>query len=220
MADQRNSPISPADADSGGEYSASDEPVARRRRPHVPLYCLHCYAELQHGKNACPDCGRSSPRFLRTRYWSLDPALVRRERSLKAMTVILCVVLMAAMLLLLPHGLPSAGWLLAISLFLGIALWETISALTRKLIYFKPSRFWTIFFCLCALVVFVYMFRLGAAPLSLPAAVACLLAALLSWKCGHWFAAWKLKQIRGFSVSPDETVETEAQPPPNQEKPD
>lgn len=149
--------------------------------------CLYCLALLPGLDAPCGICGRRTRRCDRKTYWNLLPWLVRLERDLKIGAVLLTVALVAVLTQSGPAYSTSSGWFYALPFFFGLALWRTISKLTRHEPYFLASVFWVALFA--CLTVFAVLYAPGYAVIPCALAVGCALAA-------REFAKWK-RSLRG-----------------------
>lgn len=108
--------------------------------------CLYCLALVPAANAPCGGCGRRTRRCDRRTHWNLLPRLVRLERDLKAGAVVLTVALAWVVQQAGPAFSTSSGWFYALPFFFGLALWRTISKLTRHEPYFLASVFWVALF--------------------------------------------------------------------------
>lgn len=115
-----------------------------RKRRH---YCLRCYGSLPDEALICPQCNFTNLPALRKRFWTQEPKLVELESELKILVILLCVGLCAGIFLSLGRTMVYGGWVTALPLFLGLALWQTVSKLTHIHPYFSAKWFWALPAC-------------------------------------------------------------------------
>jgi hypothetical protein len=174
---------------------------------------------MQRKENTCPACHEKNSGVDRKKYWTREKQLVGLERSLKILVTAVTCALIAGIFFLPGPGGPGVGWILALPVFFHVAMWQTVSSITRKDMIFRPSIYWGAFAFLAGfaftLVVLYYRDNFGLRRTAVyiasvfPASVllGCLL--LLS---GSKFKKWKNKRIEKlqevFGITP-----TEAAPP-------
>lgn len=126
------------------ERSASSE-----GRPRAP-YCLACYAPMAREAGAshrCERCGFVNVKLDQELFWTKEPRLVALESTAKIAIVCVLVALTAWMFQAMgqraSYGL-GQGWAIGFPILLGVVLWDTASAITRKSSDFRATIVWRI----------------------------------------------------------------------------
>ena len=109
-------------------------------------WCLSCFAPLPAFKKRpsveCTHCGKINLRVDMGVFWSQDRDMRQWEAALKTVILVGC-----AYLTWRASGGAHSGWAagyyIAIPLIAAMALWETVSQLTRFPRYFRPKILWT-----------------------------------------------------------------------------
>ena len=126
------------------ERSASSE-----GRPRVP-YCLACYAPMAREAGAshrCERCGFVNVKLDQELFWTKEARFVALESYAKIAIVFLLTGLTGflfwAMGQRASYGM-GQGWAIGFPLLLGVILWDTASAITRKSSDFRATIVWRI----------------------------------------------------------------------------
>jgi len=165
------------------------------------LYCLYCYEPLKKGEKICPVCGCANLATDRKKYWTREGKLVLIENILKGIVLVGCLSLCAVIALFVPHYGTGSGYLMASPIMLAIALWWTVSALTRRDLFFRASWFWLAFiwlvggFLLLSTVEFYPNFPEEGKPYFIGLIAGMITATFLILKLRKVFNLWKERKI-------------------------
>lgn len=177
----------------------SDKPVLTK------AYCLYCYASMPAGDKICPACGATNLAADRLKFWTKEKKLVRLEKLLKALIVIMCLFLCAMLAFTFTHmGGTGAGWFIILPVFFAMALWWSASCLTRRVTTFRPSIFWGAFMLIAALLILPGTIA-GVALSEIPGWALLIPSAFvgLSWflfYSGRMFVKWKQNRIKRLQL--------------------
>ena len=185
---------------------------SRRGTSHP--YCLRCYSPLERSAGATQRCGRCS--FVNANidhalFWTKEPYLVGLEAYAKIATVIVVACLIGLIYWAMgrqpSYGL-GGGWAIGFPILLGVVLWDTASAITRKTSDYRASIVWR---WICAfLAPWPFLLALDLNPwakqkgllVSIPAFVAMLLPGLLFaggalglGRLARWLIAWREQHV-------------------------
>jgi hypothetical protein len=123
----------------------------RARHP----YCLQCYAALAPFSGAsqrCDDCGFVNVKRDLELFWTKEPRFVELEAYAKIAIVFLLVGFSAVVIWAMGQrssfGL-GQGWAVGFPILLGVILWDTASAITRRSSDYRASVVWRV---VCALL--------------------------------------------------------------------
>ncbi|MEQ1894602.1 MAG: hypothetical protein ABL998_18835 [Planctomycetota bacterium] len=118
-------------------------------RPRAP-YCLACYAPMEREPGAshrCERCGFVNVKLDQELFWTKEPRLVALESYAKIVIVCVLVALTAfvfwAMGQRASYGM-GQGWAIGFPILLGVVLWDTASAITRKRSDLRATIVWRI----------------------------------------------------------------------------
>ncbi|MAG35672.1 MAG: hypothetical protein CL878_05430 [Dehalococcoidia bacterium] len=132
----RQADLPPLDA---YDYPKVSDPIPRvPRRPSKSPTCLRCELPLAPSPpwSRCPGCGLRNRPHLRRTYKTMDPRKHRLEWRLKAVAMAVTIavgILVLGQTFTAGTGVGTgAGWLLAMPIALGVALWEILSRITRR----------------------------------------------------------------------------------------
>lgn len=113
-------------------------------------YCLRCYAPIERGESAsrrCERCGFVNVNLDQELFWTKEPRLVELEAYAKIVIVFLLVALagflVRAMGQRASFGL-GQGWAVGFPILIGVVLWDTASAITRRRSDFRATIVWRI----------------------------------------------------------------------------
>lgn len=141
----------------GMERSASSE-----GRPHFP-YCLACYAPMAREAGAshrCERCGFVNVKLDQELFWTKEPRFVALESYAKIAIVFLLIALTGflfwAMGQRASYGM-GQGWAIGFPILLGVILWDTASAITRKTSDYRATVVWRIVCAVLAPWPFLFM---------------------------------------------------------------
>lgn len=116
-------------------------------------YCLFCYAPLGEDERLCHQCGKPFLDYDFRRHWSREPKLVLMVKAFKFLILLFCFFLGYLLFGSFSHMGTGAGYFILSPLIFYVPLSLTVSCLTRRVRYIKPSTFWGIFFSLSSFAV-------------------------------------------------------------------
>ena len=193
--------------------------VAHGERPHTP-YCLACYGPMAHAADAsqrCERCGFVNLRLDQELFWTKEPRFVALESYAKITIVLLLVALTAfvfwAMGQRASYGM-GQGWAIGFPILLGVILWDTASAITRKTSDYRATVVWRIVCAVLApwpflLLIDIVRFRgrsdypigPGLAAVVLLVGLIFLAGALGLGQLGRSIERWRIRHIRAAQLA-------------------
>lgn len=183
-------------------------------------YCLRCYSDLDWPSSArtvCPSCGFLNLRVDHRVYWTREPKLVEVEWSLKAAVIVVSGIVGFSLISTSTASGTGAGWFFAIPFVAAVAMWSSLSKITRHGSYFSAKVLWSAVFLLPVVGLLVVGIcqvvgclssstgwdELAGIELWVSLAVVGVLAALFSilgasvWVLMAWAERWKARKISG-----------------------